>query len=421
MELYIHIPFCIKKCSYCDFLSFETEENIKVQYIRKLIKEIKTCKTECRENVSTIFFGGGTPSVLRGDEIADIMSAVRSRFTIEQNAEISLEANPGTVTLDKLYIYRDAGINRLSIGLQSVNNDELRLLGRIHTCEEFIESFQLARKAGFDNINVDLMSALPGQTPETWLKTLKTVSGLEPEHISAYSLIIEENTPFYKKYGKETPSGYNNEAPSGYTRCPEIMDNNNVAPSGDTECPKTMDNNNVMRNREMGRECGDLPSEEEEREMYHDTKRILEEHGYSRYEISNYSLPGLACRHNQGYWERVNYLGFGLGAASLIENVRFHNTTKMKQYLNGNFAKEDKEYLTVEAQMEEYMFLGLRMSIGISISDFEKEFNCNFSEIYGVVTDKLKKEKLIKNEAGRLALTEKGIDLSNYVLAQYLL
>lgn len=379
MEIYIHIPFCMKKCAYCDFLSFEVSEQVKKQYVRKLKEEIETDMTECMdESVSSVFIGGGTPSVLSGDAIQDIMKTVYHNFPVLKEAEITLEANPGSVSPEKIGKYKEAGINRLSFGLQSAQDEELELLGRIHSMRDFEESFQIARKAGFGNINVDLMSALPGQTVKSWCDTLEAVARLRPEHISAYSLIIEENTPFYTKYAAD------------------------------------------IKKRETGGKSRFLPSEEEERRMYRNTEDVLSKYGYERYEISNYALPGYSCRHNQGYWGRVNYLGFGLGASSCMKNKRFRNTADLQQYLKGNFTKEDCEYLSREAQMEEYMFLGLRMNKGISITAFEKEFECAFAEIYGRVTEKLIADKLLSNQNGRLILTERGIDLSNYVLAQFL-
>ena len=248
MELYVHIPFCVKKCAYCDFLSFPQGEEIQRRYVEKLMEEIRTVSAGFHDTpVSSVFVGGGTPSVLKARWMKELFDCLRASFHIEETAEISMEANPGTVDREKLRIYREAGINRLSFGLQSADNRELKALGRIHTWEEFLDSFHQARIAGFTNINVDLMSALPGQTVDSWRKTLEKVLELKPEHISAYSLIIEEGTPFYEKYEDH----------------PEL-----------------------------------LPPEEEERQMYHDTKRILHEHGYERYEISNYARAGYACRHN---------------------------------------------------------------------------------------------------------------------------
>lgn len=376
MELYIHIPFCIRKCAYCDFLSFPAGEERKRAYVEALREEIGGAAE--RGDVTTIFFGGGTPSVLSGEEIGILMETVRSHYRVLPGAEISLEANPGTLTAEKLAAWREAGINRLSIGLQSADNRELRILGRIHTWEEFLEGYRMARKAGFENINIDLMSALPGQSSRTWRETLLKVTALEPEHISAYSLIVEEGTPFYEKYGEDA------------------------------------------RRREEGLVCSWLPSEEEERQMYYDTKGILGEKGYGRYEISNYARKGYECRHNCGYWRRESYRGFGLGASSLVEEVRFKNTSCMEEYLGRDFSRREEERLSKEAQMEEFMFLGLRLAEGISTEEFCRKFGCAYAEVYGKVTEELLAKKLLCQENQRIFLTEQGIDVSNYVMAEFL-
>lgn len=377
MELYIHIPFCIRKCAYCDFLSFPSSEQDRQSYVKALLEEIN--QEPEGGDVTTIFFGGGTPSILPGEDIRRIMDALREKYCLEPGAEITLEANPGTLTEEKLAAWRAAGINRLSMGLQSAENAELHTLGRIHTWEEFLEGYGMARRAGFQNINIDLMSALPGQSIRTWQHTLEKTAALEPEHISAYSLIIEEGTPFYEKYAEE------------------------------------------VRRREAGLDCTFLPSEEEERQMYYDTDRILKEWGYHRYEISNYARAGKECRHNCGYWRRENYRGFGLGASSLMHEVRFRNTADLAKYLKHDFSREDEEQLSISSQMEEFMFLGLRLTSGISIEDFEKKFSCTYEEVYGEVTGKLEAKKLLRRENQRVFLTEQGIDVSNYVLAEFLL
>lgn len=377
LEIYIHIPFCIRKCAYCDFLSFPAGEKDRQSYVDALLDEIYGAKE--KGDAATIFFGGGTPSVLPGKEIVRIMDAVRAKYYVPQDAEITLEANPGTLDREKLEGWRKAGINRLSIGLQSAENAELKALGRIHTWEAFLESYQMAREAGFRNINIDLMSALPGQSAHTWRETLRKVTALEPEHISAYSLIVEEGTPFYERY------------------------------AGD------------VRRREKGLPCEFLPSEDEERQMYYDTEKILKADGYRRYEISNYARDGFECRHNCGYWERENYRGFGLGASSLIDEVRFHNTENIKDYQNHVFGREDEERLGIEAQMEEFMFLGLRLMRGISVKDFEEKFHTPYRNVYGKISRELEEKELLLQENGRVFLTERGIDISNYVLSEFLL
>lgn len=378
LGIYIHIPFCIRKCAYCDFLSFASEENARKGYIQSLIAEIRQWEDAERWHITSIFIGGGTPSVLKKEETAGILEAVYNKFQVDDDAEITTEANPGTLTKDKLYTYREQGINRLSLGLQSVHDQELKLLGRIHTYEDFLKGFHMAREAGFSNINVDLMSALPGQTVDSWRESLIKILRLKAEHVSAYSLIIEEGTPFYEKYAEDA------------------------------------------RLRDLGEDCRILPTEENERSMYYETRRLTGEYGLEQYEISNYAKPGYECRHNQAYWLRQDYLGFGLGASSLIDNVRFRNTADLKEYSQGLFEKEEREVLSVQEQMEETMFLGLRMKDGVSMETFEKVFHTPFSAVYGKTVLDLKKEGLVQTEEERLFLTEKGFDLSNYTLAQFL-
>ena len=377
LSLYIHIPFCRRKCRYCDFLSFYAEEKTHRQYAQKLKEEIKSFPRKEDWSVKTVFFGGGTPSLPAADQIVSVMETIRREFQVAPEAEISIECNPGTVDAQKLCAYAEAGINRLSFGLQSADAQELKLLGRIHTYEMFLESYEAARSCGFQNINIDVMSALPGQTAASLWKTLKSVAALEPEHISAYSLIIEPGTPFYDVYGED------------------------------------------VRRREAGEECFLLPSEEEERQMYHDTKTILEQNGYLRYEISNYAKEGYECRHNRTYWERKDYAGFGLGAAGCIDNVRSKNTEDLKAYLSREWEREE-EKLDVRAQMEEFLFLGLRMMKGICSEEFLRQFGVSLESTYGAVLEKLIREKLIEREASVYRLSEFGIDVSNYVLAQFL-
>ena len=379
LELYLHIPFCVKKCNYCDFLSAPAEEETRAAYVDALLEEIRGFEDPEDYEVVTVFFGGGTPSILPGQEIFRIMEALREKFSFRKRAEITLEANPGTVDKEKLSCYKKAGINRLSFGLQSADAEELKKLGRIHTWEKFLESFQLAREAGFSNINVDLMSALPGQTKESWEKTLRQVLALQPEHISAYSLIIEEGTPFYQLYEKD------------------------------------------VERRDAGEEPELLPSEEEERAMYEATGRILKEQGYLHYEISNYAKPGRECRHNLGYWQRRDYLGFGLGASTLLNPVRYKNTEDLEAYLGGDFSKKEFFVLTKDNQIEETMFLGLRVLEGVSKEKFREQFSCELRVDYRKELEKLEQEGLLEEEGDFVRLTSRGIDLSNPVLAEFLL
>mgnify|MGYP005755611077 FL=1 len=330
-------------------------------YVEQLIRETEgaSALAEAYE-ASTVFIGGGTPSILPACQIPRILGKIREIFPLRKDTEITIEANPGTMDAEKLHAWREAGVNRLSIGLQSADNRELRLLGRIHTWEEFLDNFRLAREAGFRNINVDLMSALPGQTCGGWINTLEKVLELHPEHISAYSLIIEEGTPFYSRYEEH----------------PEL-----------------------------------LPAEDADRRMYEDTRRILHEHGYERYEISNYARPGYECRHNLGYWSRTEYKGFGLGAASLLGRVRTANQSDLKEYLAGNYAGE-REELSEQAVREEYFFLGLRKMEGVDPEPYRAH--------YRELLDRLQEQHLIEEKNGRICLTNRGIDVSNYVLAQFL-
>ena len=364
MELYLHMPFCVRKCAYCDFLSFPSGAKTQRMYAKRLMEDIGVMGKRYGEiPVETIFIGGGTPSVPDSGLIVEIMEHVRHAFHVVDGAEISMEANPGTVTREKLTDYRKAGINRLSFGLQSANDRELKLLGRIHTWAEFLESFTLARECGFANLNIDLMSALPGQTCESWKETLSRVTDLDPEHISAYSLIIEEGTPFYEKYGE----GERAEA---------------------------------RRRRE-------LPDEDTERMMYQFTKNILWSYGYHRYEISNYAKEGYECRHNLGYWNRTEYLGIGTGAASLINNQRFVEGGEI-------------EVLSLQNQMEEYMFLGLRKIEGVSKTDFRQTFGRSIENAYGKVLIDMYQKQLLEDTGEYIRLTEKGIDVSNYVMSEFL-
>ncbi len=381
LEIYIHIPFCVKKCAYCDFLSAPQDEETIERYVSGLLEEIQAHASNKQVTsdyeVTTIFLGGGTPSVLNTSQIQRIFEMLKTSFKISKDAEITIEANPGTVTREKLLTYRTCGINRISFGLQSTNNEELKLLGRIHTYEEFLESYELARECGFNNINVDLISAIPKQTVSSWDATLEKVIALNLEHISAYSLIVEEGTPFAKMYGEGCPGEH------------------------------------------------DLPSEEEERVIYYRTEELLEKAGYHRYEISNYTKAGKECKHNLGYWERKDYLGIGLGSASLIDNTRYKNTDDLLFYLEHSsdlsVIRESVEELSLKEQMEEFMFLGLRKMEGVSVTEFKNTFGKTVEECYGEHIQKLIEQELLEQHVGRLRLTKQGIDVSNYVFSEFLI
>ena len=366
MEIYVHIPFCIKKCDYCDFLSGPSGPKEQADYVDALLEEINAAEEGKGRSVSSVFIGGGTPSVLDERFIGEILNHIRRKFQIADHAEITIEVNPGTADRNKLQAYRTYGINRLSIGLQSPDDRELKILGRIHNYEQFLETYRSAREAGFDNINIDLMSAIPDQTYEGWIHNLRTVAGLDPEHISAYSLIIEEGTPF---------------------------------------ASRTLN----------------LPDEDAEYNMYEATAQILREYGFEQYEISNYAKPGRECRHNIGYWTGVPYLGLGLGASSYLDGCRFTVNPDMKQYLEekpGMFT--DIEKLTKKDMEEEFFYVGLRMTAGVSLSEFERRFGISAKEVYPGLMETFVKEKAARFEGDRFVLTDYGLDVSNYIMAQFL-
>lgn len=380
LSIYIHIPFCVRKCAYCDFLSAPATGKVQEQYLHRLMQEIreKSVLYASEYIVHTVFIGGGTPTAVDADLLCRVLEVLKECFTIEEQAEVSMECNPGTTDLERLQKYHAAGVNRLSIGLQSTEDRLLRTLGRIHTYEQFVDTFRAAREAGFTNINVDLMSALPGQSLSDYEQTLKKVLLLKPEHISAYSLIIEEGTPFYDM---------------------------------------------VL----------DLPDEDTERAMYEHTERILQEAGYHRYEISNYARVGYECRHNQVYWERGEYLGLGLGASSFMrfsfdeservpfeKEVRTKNNSNLQNYLQGDFSYEEELVLTRREAMEEFFFLGLREMKGVSLIEFAEEFGEDTIDWFEDAIVQNIKDGLLVQEGGRLRLTQKGIDVSNFVFERFL-
>lgn len=394
LGLYLHFPFCVRKCRYCDFLSFSADEAARAAYLKRLSEEIARRGPQYdKYRIETIFIGGGTPSLMSGSQLSELMENISGNFDISDHAEITMECNPGTVDGDKLKIFRTAGVNRLSFGLQSMNDRELQYLGRIHTAEQFIGNYRAARQAGFDNINIDLMSALPGQTTASWIDTLQTTAALEPEHISAYSLIIEENTPFWKIYG--------------------CTDEKELEPMSSCDTVNSSSGKQIIL---------PLPDEDSEREMYHLTKAELAARGYGRYEISNYARQGFECRHNLTYWYRGDYLGLGLGAASMVENQRFSNTADMRDYME-EWRSPVTEVLDAGAQMEETMFLGLRCTEGISLKQFENHFGKTVMDVYGDVIRKYINQGLIvcEIEKDRMYLTDAGLDVSNWILSDFLL
>ncbi len=392
LGIYIHIPFCIQKCLYCDFLSMPAPRSQQAAYVRALVREMESQAPYYKGyRAETVFLGGGTPSLLSVEEIGAVFACLRDCYQVVRDAEITMEMNPGTVTEEKLAACQKAGVNRISLGLQSADNVQLRRLGRIHTWEMFLQSYRLCRGYGFDNINIDLMSGLPGQSPASWKDTLEKTIALSPEHISAYSLIIEEGTPFYEKYGG-------------------------------------MGGADAQRGAWSREEA--LPDEDTEREMYEFTGRFLAKQGYARYEISNYARPGKACRHNCTYWTRGEYAGFGLGAASMVADRRWSNVRGMQEYLDmwlnpnpdaGAVRVMDAHDLSGQERMEETMYLGLRMTQGVSLTEFRRTFGCEMEEIYGEVLGRYLAMGLLRRTGDRVSLTDRGIDVSNYVLADFLL
>lgn len=443
LSVYVHIPFCKAKCNYCDFLSFAgCSYSSHKQYITALCKEIKAYKSIANEYViKTIFFGGGTPSYIDASLIELVMETIRGVFYVDEQAEITIEGNPDSLTKDKLAVYRKVGINRLSIGLQSANDELLKLLGRVHNYDQFIAAYSNARQVGYSNINVDLMSGLPGESTESYLRTLAKAVALQPEHISAYSLIVEEGTPLY-------------------------------------------DNDALL---------DVLPSEELDRQLYAKTKMLLKNSKYNRYEISNYAKYGYECRHNLVYWTGGEYLGIGLGASSYLqvriddekcERVRFHGVENMDEYIgrfsncegmredsytntyhyyedevyvgfeetlemsigmdlsyagdNANLQKyrqyennallefvrdyyKDLQFLKRKDEMEEFMFLGLRCTSGVSKEEFKQRFGVGIESVYGKIIQKYVNQELLVEKEENIFLSDAGIDVSNVIMAEFML
>lgn len=402
LAIYLHIPFCVRKCLYCDFLSAPASADRIENYVNLLLREIRAA-ADCGQlqayEAATVFLGGGTPSLLAASQIETILCKLKAVIPVRADAEITMEMNPGTVTKEKLADLKRIGINRISIGVQSLQDDELVLLGRIHRAAGVYRLWEWTEQLQFRNRSLDLMSGIPGQTQESFRDTLEKAVTLEPEHISAYSLIVEEGTPFYAMY-----------------------------PNGAVD-------------------------EETDRQLYALTKEVLKKHGYERYEISNYAKDGYACRHNLTYWTRGEYLGFGLGAASLMNDVRFRNAGDIAGYERDIALREARgrsgkghepescgaikeahergkdttpayaewEVLSVKERMAETMFLGLRLTKGVSEQSFYEQFGCSLFEVYGSVLEKHRKNGLLEQKDGFFFLTEYGLDVSNYVMADFLL
>ena len=386
LSLYIHIPFCVRKCFYCDFLSAPANAEKKELYVDLLCREIHMWGQQLGKEyrLETIFLGGGTPSCLLPEQLRKIWKAICDNFSCSKEMEFTTEANPGTVTKEHIQAWKEMGINRVSLGLQSAQDAELTKLGRIHTYQDFLDTYEQLKKAGFDNINIDLMSDIPGQTMESYQDTLEKVLALKPQHISAYSLIVEPGTPFFE-----------------------------------------MEEQGILEHKE----------EEVERLLYEMTETMLNEKRFEKYEISNYALPGWECRHNCVYWQGGEYLGVGLGASSYMSQYRFSNQTTMEEYekyVQGaeqspsswrDWCFAEISAVSQREQMEEFMFLGLRMKKGISKAEFRSRFQLEIQEVYGKVLKELIAKKLVEEDGlqERFYLTKKGTDLSNMVLAEFLL
>lgn len=382
--LYIHIPFCKQKCYYCDFTSYANKEELVERYIKCLKKEILQYANENkimsehgleeRYVIKTIYIGGGTPSAIDEMYIINVLDTIKDNFKMRDNVEITIEVNPGTVNKDKLESYRECGINRLSIGLQAVQDDILKCIGRIHTYKDFENTYEYAREVGFDNINVDLMINLPNQTLDDVKESVKTILSLKPEHISVYSLILEPNTKMYELINSKTLT---------------------------------------------------IASDETERQMYWYVKDTLERHKYNQYEISNFTKSGFESKHNMDCWNQKEYIGVGASASSFMENKRYSNISKLEKYIeniekgtsNKNLVLE--EFLDEESKMDEFMMLGLRKIDGVDIKEFERIFQINPIVKYCKKLDKLNREGLIEIDENNIKLSNKGIDLANLVWEEF--
>ncbi|AOT68536.1 radical SAM family heme chaperone HemW [Geosporobacter ferrireducens] len=372
--LYIHIPFCKQKCAYCDFVSFEGRNTERDEYIAALVGELESWHNPLKDyQVQTVFFGGGTPSLLSIPQLDFILEGIHRYFKLKASPEITIEANPGTLDKEKLTYYRQSGINRLSIGLQAWQDELLRTLGRIHTRKEFLENYYAARDAGFENISVDLMFGLPNQCFQDWKETLQQVLYLKPDHISTYSLKVEEGTPFDRLY-------------------------------------------------EQGKLI--LPDEELERAMYHYTITVLAQHDYRHYEISNFALNGKESIHNKIYWKNEEYIGIGVGSHSSFNKVRFSNTADINKYRELIESQKnpmvEQEKISIEEEMSETMFLGLRMMAGIDLDRFQRRYQVDAREKYEKQITDFIKQGLLTMAGDKLRLTQRGIDVSNRVFASFL-
>ena len=377
LGLYIHIPFCVSKCNYCDFNSYKVDKSSKERYLKDLEKEIRLYKNEIKvnniEGISSVFVGGGTPSILTCEEIFKLFDIIKENFKIKEDAEITMECNPGTLTKEKLTTMKTVGVNRLSIGLQAVQDYHLKSIGRVHSYDEFEKNYKEALDVGFENINVDLMYALPNQKFEDWKESLQKIVTLNPSHISAYSLILEEGTTLHDMYER-----------------------------------------NEFK----------MIDEDTDIKMYNYTINYLKENGYNQYEISNYSKEHFECRHNILYWKCEQYIGVGPGASGYIGDYRYNNIEGLKEYhekLERNEKPiENIEKLSIEDKIQEKIFMGLRMNEGIMFEDFQKEFNIDFKEKYRKEIERLKGRELINENITGIRLTQRGREISNSIFIEFI-
>ncbi|MDD4089552.1 MAG: radical SAM family heme chaperone HemW [Tissierellia bacterium] len=373
LGIYIHIPFCVKKCGYCDFYSVKRDEISENKYIQSAINEIKSyCELKDEYIVDTIFIGGGTPSIIAAQNLENVITTIRNTFTVEENAEISMEANPNTLNTKKINAYSSIGINRLSIGIQSLNDDILKNIGRIHNSKEALEAVENAKQSGFININADVMFNIPGQTTDDINNTITRLIKKEIKHISFYSLKLEKGTPMYL----------------------------------------------LEKNKEIV-----MPEEDDEREMYYAGRNLMEKHNLLQYEISNFAVKGYECRHNLKYWNQEEYIGIGPSAHSFLENMRFSNPSELTEYIssgnNGTFKRNIQEVMNENEIIFEYIMLRLRLTEGLKFIDFKNKFSRDFKKTYNEQIGHLEENNLIQSDDEAIRLTKRGMDLSNYVFAQF--
>lgn len=371
--VYVHIPFCLRKCLYCDFNSYPGKENLISQYVEAVRAEIRMeAARHPSPRISTIYFGGGTPNLLTPEQLGSILDRIRECFPVDPDAEITTEANPGVLSPHSDFSSLRRLFNRLSLGIQSFDDCELESLGRIHTTDEAARTFRNAREAGFRNINIDLMYGIPGQTPESWRRTLDIALDLPPEHISFYSLTVEEGTPFWMMHRAGRLS---------------------------------------------------LPGSDAEADMYEEAIRVLEEAGFIHYEISNFAKPGFECRHNITYWQNRPYYGFGAGATSYLDGTRATNLQGIEEYIanisSGRIVKEMEERLEGRAAMGETIFLGLRMLRGVDVDAFTRRYDVSPQEVFPAEIENLSARSLIEVTDGAIRLTRKGIFFANDAFAEF--